>query len=310
MKSHIKTHVKTKHGLTISAYNKAHMQLNKVEYSVNSLLLEKGRKVGTQKVPQWCDGTLYKCPYCFTLYYRYFTFRIHLINSHKMTDTEERSICVRENEILTDIYHCKICSTQVKRDRMDIEAHLKQAHKTTIKIYSSNFENPNVRDAPEVSVEKLVRKGLLTEPTRVLNKVPKQIKIKSSEPRRSKRSENKSKLVSIRNNKDRILSRTMGAGREKMKTETIDLSYFTDTNYNQTLSTSHTDSNSDYQVRKKRRKKSPSPIEERSELKISDVSSLAQETHQDVEVKKENETSGSGTSVLASNCTNNSTFSS
>ena len=159
-------------------------------------------------------------------------------------------------------------------------------------------------------MEKLVRKGLLTEPTRVLNKVPKQIKIKSSEPRRSKRSENKSKLVSIRNNKDRILSRTMGAGREKMKTETIDLSYFTDTNYNQTLSTSHTDSNSDYQVRKKRRKKSPSPIEERSELKISDVSSLAQETHQDVEVKKENETSGSGTSVLASNCTNNSTFSS
>ena len=32
---------------------------------------------------------------------------------------------------------------------MDIEAHLKQAHKTTLKIYSANFENPDCTDDPK-----------------------------------------------------------------------------------------------------------------------------------------------------------------
>merc|ERR1719232_1241464 len=172
---HLLTHVKTKHNMTISAYNKAHMQLHNVEYG-DSNIMDKGRKIGTQKAPQWCDGTMYKCPYCFNIYYRYFTFRIHLINSHKMTDTEERSICVRENEILTDIYRCKICSTQVKRDRMDIEAHLKQAHKTTLKIYSANFENPSNQESHEATVSKLVRMGVLEEPSKNMCKTPKKIK--------------------------------------------------------------------------------------------------------------------------------------
>ena len=80
MRSNIKTHVKIKHNITITSYNRSHMQLHNVEYTVNNMLKDKGRKVGTQKVPQWCDGTMYKCPYCFNIYYRYFTFRIHLIN--------------------------------------------------------------------------------------------------------------------------------------------------------------------------------------------------------------------------------------
>ena len=169
------THVKTKHNMTITAYNKAHMQLHNVEYG-ESNILDKGRKIGTQKAPQWCDGTMYKCPYCFNIYYRYFTFRIHLINSHKMTDTEERSICVRENEIVTDIYRCKICSTQVKRDRMDIEAHLKQAHKTTLKIYSANFENPSIKDSAKEVVDRLVRMGVLEEPSKSVCRTPKKLK--------------------------------------------------------------------------------------------------------------------------------------
>ena len=77
---HLLTHVKTKHNMTISAYNKAHMQLHNVEYGDSNKDMDKGRKIGTQKAPQWCDGTMYKCPYCFNIYYRYFTFRIHLIN--------------------------------------------------------------------------------------------------------------------------------------------------------------------------------------------------------------------------------------
>ena len=76
------THVKTKHNMTITDYNKAHMQLHDVQFGLSNSNLEKGRKIGTQKPPQWCDGTMYKCPYCFTIYYRYFTFRIHLINRY------------------------------------------------------------------------------------------------------------------------------------------------------------------------------------------------------------------------------------
>merc|ERR1719154_1030679 len=98
-----------------------------------------------------------------------------------MTDTEERSICVRENEILTDIYRCKICNTQVKRDRMDIEAHLKQAHKTTLKIYSANFENPNCTDDPKEIVARLVRMGVLEEPSDRMCKTPKKLKMRTSE---------------------------------------------------------------------------------------------------------------------------------
>jgi len=191
---HLVTHVKTKHNMSISTYNKAHMQLHNVEYC-DSNILDKGRKIGTQKAPQWCDGTMYKCPYCFNIYYRYFTFRIHLINSHKMTDTEERSTCVRENEILTDIYRCKICSTQVKRDRMDIEAHLKQAHKTTLKIYSANFENPDCKDDPKEIVAKLVRMGVLEEPSDRMCKTPKKLKMRSSEMKSSSSSSKPVKLV-------------------------------------------------------------------------------------------------------------------
>ena len=31
---------------------------------------------------------MYKCPYCFNVYYRYFTFRIHLINRCNMNNLE------------------------------------------------------------------------------------------------------------------------------------------------------------------------------------------------------------------------------
>jgi len=202
---HLVTHVKTKHNMSIAAYNKAHMQLHNVEYC-DSNILDKGRKIGTQKAPQWCDGTMYKCPYCFNIYYRYFTFRIHLINSHKMTDTEERSTCVRENEILTDIYRCKICHTQVKRDRMDIEAHLKQAHKTTLKIYSANFENPNCTDEPKDIVARLVRMGVLEEPSEKMCKTPKKLRTRASE---FKRSNANKPLVELSSSQQSTNSRTM-----------------------------------------------------------------------------------------------------
>ena len=178
---HLTMHVKNKHGLTIGEYNKKHMQLHNVEYNGTSLSFDKGRKIGTQKAPDWCDGTMYKCPYCFNVYYRYFTFRIHLINSHKVNDTEERSACVRENEILTDVYRCKVCRIQVKRDRMDIEAHLKQAHKTTLKLYTNNFERGQVfGEGPGCvslaeTIVRLVKEGQMEEPNEKMFKTPRKV---------------------------------------------------------------------------------------------------------------------------------------
>jgi len=157
---HIAQHVKGKHDISLHEYNKAHMQFHNVEYSDNHPG-ERGRKIGTQKAPAWCDGTMYKCPFCMNIYYRYFTFRIHLLRSHEVKDSEERGKVVRENEMMSDTYCCKICKQSMKRDRMDIEAHLKQVHKTTMRVYQANFEDDSdIKDPAEV-LEKLVNDGLV-----------------------------------------------------------------------------------------------------------------------------------------------------
>ena len=320
MRSHIKNHVKMKHDLTISAYNRAHMQLHNVEYTVNNMLKDKGRKVGTQKVPQWCDGTMYKCPYCFNIYYRYFTFRIHLINSHKMTDTEERSICVRENEILTDIYRCKICTTQVKRDRMDIEAHLKQAHKTTLKIYSANFENINVKESAQEMVEKLVRMGVLEEPTKSLCRTPKKLKTKSTEtPKKPKgksietpppkmnlnnseptktdkaAAENDTKFVTVSENVD---ANGDEENQPKVKTEVYDAAYLSQSNYIQPHPSLQADIETDSQLRKKRKRKLSSRLS--SDFEVGQVESLTPKRSKDLKSKKlsQSKTSSSSFSPL------------
>ena len=38
----------------------------------------------------------------------------------------------------------KVCQTPLKHDRMDIEAHLKTAHKITCRVYEINFESGQV----------------------------------------------------------------------------------------------------------------------------------------------------------------------
>ena len=293
--------------MTSSAYKKSNMQLDKVDWSVNTntMSVEKGRKVGTQKIPQWCDGTMYKCPFCFTIYYRYFTFRIHLINSHKMTDTEERSICVRENEILTDIYRCKICTTQVKRDRMDIEAHLKQAHKTTLKIYSANFENINVKESAQEMVEKLVRMGVLEEPTKSLCRTPKKLKTKStetpkkpkgkvietpppkmnlnsSEPKNDKAvAENDTKFVTVSENVD---ANGDEENQPRVKTEVYDAAYLSQSSYIQPHPSLHADIEIDAELSKKRKRKLSSRLS--SDFEVGQVESLTPKRSKDFNSKK------------------------
>ena len=46
--------------------------------------------------------------------------------------------------IMIDINIHKVCQTPLKHDRMDIEAHLKTAHKITCRVYEINFESGQV----------------------------------------------------------------------------------------------------------------------------------------------------------------------
>ena len=183
-----------------------------------------------------------------------------------MTDTEERSQCVKENEILTDIYRCKICSTQVKRDRMDIEAHLKQAHKTTLKIYSANFENPSVKDNPQTIVSKLVRMGVLEEPSRSSFRTPKKLKAKHVEPKSDLDqavNENLNKFVSVSEN---VAVENME--QVDIKTEMEETNF-----YNQrTTSETDLDNENDSSLMRKRKRKLPSKYS--SDFEVSQVRSL------------------------------------
>ena len=76
-----------------------------------------------------------------------------------MTDTLERTEYVKHSEIITDNYTCKLCSASIKRDRMDIEAHLKDKHKTTLRIYAENFESNDSKEPFENVVERLLKEG-------------------------------------------------------------------------------------------------------------------------------------------------------
>jgi len=166
---HIATHVKTKHKISLNDYNREHMQFHNVEYSETNMG-ERGRQVGHQKAPKWCDGTNYRCPYCHNIYYRYFTFRIHLIRSHEVKDAEERSRVVRMNELVTDTYSCKICGQAIKKDRMDIEAHIKQVHKTTYRVYEENLESEQAGEDADAVVAKLIKEGVVAMPDKLPKK--------------------------------------------------------------------------------------------------------------------------------------------
>ena len=201
-----------------------------------------------------------------------------------MKDSDERSLCVRENEILTDLYKCKICSIQVKRDRMDIEAHLKQGHRLNLKTYSANFENPNVKDEPEEMIEKLVRKGILMEPTKSCN-TPKKIKIKPDEFKETKM--NSAAVAPLPAVKEKAVSHM------KVKAEVYDASYLNQTNYTKPLFSYDTDSDTESWVSTKRKRMSASnPCKA---LKISQVMSLAKdEDNNSQEVRTEEEAAGTG----------------
>ena len=87
------------------------------------------------------------------------------------------------------------------------------------------------------------------------------------------------------------------AGAVAVKTEVEDQSDLSEEdNLPPAVSTFYTDSDTASQESNKRRKRFPS--EKLSKLKISHVSSLATESHQQVKVKIEKETTGSGTTVL------------
>ena len=76
-----------------------------------------------------------------------------------MLDTIERTEFVKHSEIITDTYNCKLCFASIKRDRMDIEAHLKEKHKTSLRLYSDSFESTDSVDQFNHVVKKLLKEG-------------------------------------------------------------------------------------------------------------------------------------------------------
>ena len=199
-----------------------------------------------------------------------------------MTDTEERSICVRENEILTDIYRCKICSTQVKRDRMDIEAHLKQAHKTTLKIYSANFENPSNQEGHEATVSKLVRMGVLEEPSKNMCRTPKKVKqkhldIKSDISNEVPENESLNKFVSVSEN-------VPEESRVVIKSEVEESQTYQENSFASLVSGGGADENNDSNLSRKRKRKLPSKLN--SDFDISQPGSSKPEVKKPVLTQK------------------------
>ena len=156
---------------------------------------------------------------------------------------------------------------------MDIEAHLKQAHRLTLKVYSGNFENNNIKVQSDEVVEKLVRNGTLMEPNKTYNS-PKKIKIKSSGTKKLK-----------------VKSLTPAAVKAPPTiTKARSSLHHTDS------ASEHSDSDPDARRSIKRRKTGSSKPDK--SLKISQVVSLAQEEEDDqqqLEVKTEKDSAGSGT---------------
>ena len=64
---------------------------------------------------------------------------------------------------------------------MDIEAHLKQAHKTTLKLYTNNFERGQVfGEGPGCvslaeTIVRLVKEGQMEEPNEKMFKTPRKV---------------------------------------------------------------------------------------------------------------------------------------
>ena len=155
-------------------------------------------------------------------------------------------------------------STQVKRDRMDIEAHLKQAHKTTLKIYSANFENPAVKESAKDVVDKLVRMGVLEEPSKSVCRTPKKLKprpleIKSDNsndaPEVNSATENLNKFVSVSEN---VMATENGPDQEltfvNVKTEVQDDSF---SNMSTSVSQELELDNQEQELSRKRKRKLP-----------------------------------------------------
>ena len=194
--------------------------------------------------------------------------------------------------VKTTYHRCHLCQAVILFTRSRLTTHLSK-HKVTVRDYGNSYLSRVRSEKANV----LVRKGLLTEPTRCLNKIPKQIKIKSVGPRSMKKRTLAAAAPPSRTRSRMSSTVERSAGAVTVKTEVEDQSDLSEEdNHPPAVSTFYTDSDTASQESNKRRKRFPS--EKLSKLKISHVSSLATESHQQVKVKIEKETSGSGTTVL------------
>ena len=154
---------------------------------------------------------------------------------------------------------------------MDIEAHLKQAHKTTLKIYSANFENPAIKESAKEVVDKLVRMGVLEEPSKSVCRTPKKLKPRPPEtksdnsndvPEANSATENLNKFVSMSENViANEKSPEQGLTFVNVKTEVQDSSYMSTS-----MSVSPNQELDNQELSRKRKRKLPAKFSSDFEL--------------------------------------------
>merc|ERR1712241_753797 len=184
-------------------------------------------------------------------------------------------------------------------------------------IYSANFENINVKESAQEMVEKLVRMGVLEEPTKSLCRTPKKLKAKSTEtpkkpkgktvgtsppkmslnnfePKRDKAgAENDTKFVTVSENVD------VNGDEEnqlRVKTEVYDATYLSQSNYIEPHPSLHADTEIDSQHSKKRKRKLSSRLS--SDFEVGQVESLTPKRSRDKKLSKTKKTSTASSSPL------------
>ena len=100
------------------------------------------------------------------------------LKRHEMSLADYIAVHGEPTPVKTTYHRCHLCQAVILFTRSRLTTHLSK-HKVTVRDYGNSYLSRVRSEKANV----LVRKGLLTEPTRCLNKIPKQIKIRSVGPR-------------------------------------------------------------------------------------------------------------------------------
>ena len=100
----------------------------------------------------WYDGTVYKCGLCQLRFKDRDSITKHLTTGHKKKST---STTYKDSIILVSqsFYTCKVCETEVARNRQAIRNHVRGSHKLTFLQYESSQEADSITVQAEERVD-------------------------------------------------------------------------------------------------------------------------------------------------------------